>query len=174
MYIKAFCSVLSIYYNKEKQTVLYNLHRAWVSSLRSRPLRASPTAQITPAFFKRHQLSGLPGSFSALAQCFQVLGLEDPFPAAVACRLDHPALRVGQVGPREEGPYQGDRAKEQEDETLARVALVRLVDAKHDEHGYDAAEFAGGGRDAVTSAAIARRENLGGNNECKCIGACFG
>lgn len=119
---------------------------------------------------KSNDIAALPGPDTALAELLEILGLEEAL--AVLHAIVDVALHIREVCPRKDGAKGGDGAEEQEDEALAGVAVVGRVDAVDYEDSDDAAELASGGRDAVAGTAIARREDLGGDDEGECVCAC--
>lgn len=88
-----------------------------------------PSPDIRPLLTKRDNVAALPGPDAALAELLEILGLEILFALPVV----DPSLWIWQVGPGKDGAKGGHRAKEEENQALAAVALVRLVDAVYNQ-----------------------------------------
>ena len=90
--------------------------------------------------------------------------------AATRTFVHNDALDVGDVCPRVDGAECHEGGKEKEDETLPGGARIAHVYAVNDEDGDDATELTGCGGYAVAGAAVAGREDLGGDDEGKGVG----
>lgn len=134
---------------------------SWIRCLRRRR-RHPPPLQIVPLLLDGNHLAQLPRPLAPLPQLLKRLLLEHTPPGVL---VNDPPLRVGQVGPGEDGTDGDKGAKEQKDEPLPVDGGVGRVDAVHDEESHDAAQLAGGGGDAVAGAAVAGWENLGWDDE---------
>lgn len=135
-----------------------------VGSMRVRP---SSPFETLPFLLNSHLLSVLLSSLAPLTQLFKILCDRDRFSIALDDTLD-----VWQIQPRKDGSHGSYRAKEQENETLSRFALISRIDSVNNCDCNYAAELTCRGRDAVAGASIAGRENLGRDDKSKGIRTC--